>query len=147
MRSAQISLYNPLHRMFSEAARQAEGVIAAWTLDDLLEMTESYVTEVLIKPATFEMPTLERDRAWLEQAAEVTMTIGQPGRKVTVTRYTLVVPFTGQPPMFRIPNIRSALGGILGQIDTQASTLRLYCDNPRSADKARAYFKCSPQRA
>ena len=86
------------------------------------------------------MPTLARDKAWLEPAAEVTAPNGCRG-VVTVTRYALVFPVSGQPPMFRIPTTRSAAGTILGELDRQASTLRLFCDNPRNAGQAKAHLE------
>jgi len=62
-----------------------------------------------------------------------------------VTRFTLVVPVTGDPSLFGmrtgIFSPELAAGPIAGEIDHPSRVLRLHCDNPADADHAKAYFE------
>jgi hypothetical protein len=142
----------PMHYLFtgsrlsealSTAARQAADMLASWPADDLLNTPEADVTEQLVKLATFEVPDLERDRAWLEPPAEVTVQARDFGREfqATLTRFTLVVPVIGDPLMFEMTASRFSSGAILGEIDQRASALRLHCDNPDDAGQAKVHFE------
>jgi hypothetical protein len=138
MRSARIWLFNrPLGQKFRAAARQAKTLVPQWPPDALLSTAEADLAEGLTRLVTFEMPSLARDKAWLEPS-KVLLT---PDDQDTFTRFTLVVPITGKPPIFSIPSTRTYHGRIKGEI--AATTLRLYCDNPANADQARAYFERS----
>ncbi len=131
-----------LSEMLSGAARQATDLLAGWPADDLLSIPEADLAERLIKLATFAVPTLERDKAWLEPPAEVTVEAIDFGRnfQATVTRFTLVVPVDGDSSMFGMRASRFSGGTTLGEIDRSTSTLRLHCDNPANAAQAKAYF-------
>jgi len=132
-----------LSEVLAAAASQATDRLATWPPDDLLNTAEADVTEQLVELATVEVPTLARDEARLEPPAEVRTQARDFGRdfQATVTRYTLVVPVTGEPSLFGLTASHFSSGTILGEIDQPGRALRLHCDNPASADQARAYFE------
>jgi hypothetical protein len=132
-----------LSEKLSAAARKATDRLAAWPPDDLLGTAEADVAQQLIELAGFELPSLERDKAWLEPPAEVTVESRDFGRQlqITITRFTLVVPITGDPSVFGLIASRFSGGAIVAEvIDGSASTLRLPCDNPADASQAKASF-------
>ncbi len=132
-----------LSEVLAAAASQATDRLAAWPPDDLLNMAEADVTDQLVELATVEVPSLARDEARLEPPAEVTVEARDFGRQfhATVTRFTLVVPVTGEPSLFGMTASRLSSGAILGGIDRPGRALRLHCDNPDNADQAKAYFE------
>lgn len=156
----------PVSEMLADAASEATVRLAAWPPDELLRMPEADVTKELIELATFEVPSLARGKAWQEPSAEITVTkvsnLSARQFQATATRMTLVVPVTGEPMLFggrpnsfltillsfragcsRVSGWNTAPGipGIRGEIDHQGNALRLHCDNPKTADEARAYFE------
>jgi hypothetical protein len=52
-----------------------------------------------------------------------------------------VVPVIGEPTLFGMTASRFSAGTIVGEIDQPGRALRLHCDNPASADQAKAYFE------
>lgn len=145
MRYAPVHLFagSRLRDALSDAARKATDKLAAWPPDDLLNTAEADVTEKLFELASFELPSLKRDKKWLEPPAEVAKEWSDFGRefRATVTRYTLVVPVAGDPAVFGMSASTHSSGAILAQIDRPADALRLHCDNPKDGEQARAYFE------
>jgi hypothetical protein len=132
-----------LSDLLSGATDQAVKELAAWQPDDLLNTPEADAVDRLVRMATAEMPSLQRDNAHLAPPTEVkvdSVDLG-PHFQVTVTRYTLMVPVTGYPPVFGMRASRSSGGVPQGEIDQWNSRLRLHCDNPPDSEQARAYFE------
>jgi hypothetical protein len=61
--------------------------------------------------------------------------------QVAVTRFTLVVPVTGDPSVFSMRASTFSAEGPLAEIDHERGVLRLRCDSPENAARARAYFE------
>jgi hypothetical protein len=133
-----------LSEVLSDAARRATDRLAAWPADDLLSSEEADIADQLISQATLEVPSLARGKAWLGPPNEVSPQPGQGDLTArswaTVTRYTLVVPATGDPSLFGMRTGIFAAATIRGEIDHRGRALRLHCDNPKNADQAKAYF-------
>jgi hypothetical protein len=130
-----------LNEMFSAVAARAASQLAEWPADDLLSSGEADIADRLIGQATIELPSLARGKAWLAPPGEVTLH-SEPyaGPWATVTRYTLVVPVTGDPSLFGMSPGFFTTATIRGEIDHTGMALRLHCDNPKNADQAKAYF-------
>jgi hypothetical protein len=125
------------------AARQAEKRLAGWPADDLLSREEADVADQLISLATIEVPSLARGKAWLGPPREAHPYVGDATvRFGTVTRFTLVVPVTGDPSLFGMRSgiLSAGFSGIRGEIDHPGKALRLHCDNPGNPAQAKAYF-------
>lgn len=133
-----------LSEVLSDAAREATDRLAAWPADALLSSGEAYIADQLISQATLEVPSLAREKAWLGPPSEVSPQPGQGDLTArswaTVSRYTLVVPVTGDPSLFGMRTGIFAAATIRGEIDHRGRALRLHCDNPKNADQAKAYF-------
>jgi hypothetical protein len=146
MRSAPIQYLfagNRLAEVLSGASNRALDALASWPADDLLSIPEADLVRHLTELARLETPALARDEVRLESPAEVLVDATDWGRhfQATVTRFTLVVPVTGDPSMFGMTASRLSGGSLLGEIDRSAGTLRLHCNNPDSPAQARAYFE------
>jgi hypothetical protein len=140
---AQLFSGSPLSETLSAAARHAAEMLARWQSDDLLSAAEADVTEQLVRLATFEMPSLSRGEAFLEPPEEVTLQARDydGSFQVTVTRFTLVVPITGEPKLFALTASRFSPSPLLGEIDESSRTLRLHCDNLDDAGQIKTYFE------
>lgn len=129
--------------VLSAAARRATERLAGWPADDLLSREEADVAEQLISLATMGVPSLARGKAWLGPPREAQPHPGDVTvRFGTVTRFTLVVPVTGDPALFGMRSGILSVGfsGIRGEIDHPGKALRLHCDNPGNPGQAKAYF-------
>jgi hypothetical protein len=130
-----------LSEVLSGAAHRATDMLAALSADDLLSSREADIADQLISQATIEVPSLARDKAWLGPPSEVRPQPENGAQSWSmVTRYTLVVPVTGDPSLFGKRTGIFAAGTIRGEIDHRGRALRLHCDNPKNADQAKAYF-------
>ena len=145
MRSPMQYLFtrNRLADVLSAAGGAAMDKLAAWPPDDLLNTPEADVIEQLVGLAALEVPSLERDKKWLDNPAEIKVDVEDFGRQfqATLTRHTLVVPVIGDPSVFGLRASVFSTGSIPAEIDKKAGTLRLHCDNPDNGDQARAYFE------
>jgi hypothetical protein len=128
-------------RLSAAASRAADG-LATWPPDDLLETSEADIASELIRLAIIEPPSMARGQAWLEPTTEISVTAEKFGRyfHADATRFTLAVPVAGDLSLFDMTASRFPGNVILGEIDKPASTLRLYCHNPGTADQARKYL-------
>jgi hypothetical protein len=117
-------------------------MLGRWPPDELLSTAEADIIEQLVQLATFDMPSLTHAAAYLEPPAEVTLQAPHLGEfyRVTLTRFTLVVPVTGETKLFALTASRFAPDPLLGEIDESAHCLRLHCDHPDDADQAKAHF-------
>src|SRR5215469_14025770 len=91
--------------LLAAASKEAVDKLAAWPPDDLLNTPEVDVSERLIELATVvRAPSLRRSEAWLEPPSEVKVDSIDFGRRlqVVVTRFTLVVPVTGDPRLLAL---------------------------------------------
>ena len=134
---------SPLSEVLTAAGSRAMDRLAEWPPDDLLNAEEEDVAEQLIRQATIQVPSMARDQAWLEPPAEVTIQAHDVRRQfhATVTRFTLVIPVTGEPSLFRMWASHFSPPEIQAAIDHGDRSLRLHCDNPDSGNHAKAYFE------
>ncbi len=147
MRSASRQLLfagNRLSEVFTAAVSRAMERLAAWPPNDLLNTAEADVTDELVGLATGEAPSLVRDEARFEELpVEVMVEARDFGREFQAigTRFTLVVPVTGDPSLFGMRASRFSAGELRGSIDPFDRVLRLHCVNPDNGGEARAYFE------
>jgi hypothetical protein len=146
MSSAPMQLFvgGRLKELLAAASQRAADALSSWQPDDLLNTPEADIAEQLIELATaVEVPVLDRDKAQFEPPTEVSMDVVDFGRhfQATVTRFTLVVPITGDPSLLGVTASRISPSPLLGEIDRSAGTVRLHCNNPDDAAQARAYFE------
>jgi hypothetical protein len=95
---------NHLSDRLAELDQMARQRLMGWHPDDLLTMPEADVIENLLSTASIECPTLRRADAYLLDPTEVNQQFREFDETVTrrVTRFTLVVPFDGDPEIFRL---------------------------------------------
>jgi hypothetical protein len=162
----QLFAGKPLSEMLAAAAGDAADTLATWPPDGLLNTSEADINEQLIRMATVEAPSLARDKARLEPPREITVQHADLGLMkegevdfaesahywrqargphrlphVAFTRYTLVVPVTGNPSVFSMRASTFSADGPLAVIDHGGRALRLRCDSPGNAAQARADFE------
>jgi hypothetical protein len=84
--------------------RKAHQRLMDWGPDSLLATPEADVTENLLSIASLECPTLRREDAYLLEPEEETLQFREFDRLYTrrVTRFTLVIPFDGDPVLFKM---------------------------------------------
>jgi hypothetical protein len=126
------------------ATRQAIELLRGCTPDEILNAAETDFADSLVRLATFKVPGMKRNEAYLESPSEVTVPgeqIGQTVRTIRLTRFTLAVPITGQLSLWRRTASRRSPDPVYGEIDEVASILRLHCDGLRDPAEVKAYFE------
>ena len=134
----------PLHHELAATAKAAAGILWSCGPGGLLSRPEDGLAEELVALASFEPPALARDKAYLEAPCEVTEPGERAGQPVQAifTRYTLVVPVTGQASLLETgPATWLIHWPVRGEIDRQAKTLKLRCDGIRDPGKLKAHFE------
>jgi len=137
-------LAGPLHHELAAAAKAAVDLLWNCGAGELLARPEADLAEDLVALASFEPPALARDDAYLEAPGEVTEPGERDGEPVQAifTRYTLVVPVTGQASLLEIePHTWTAGYPLRCEFDGQAGTVRLDCTGPGDPGKLNAYFE------
>jgi len=135
----------PLSQVLAEHAYRATLRLADWPAAELLSTPPADAVEQLIKLARVTAPCLERGNAWLEPPAEVapeTVSSDKWAPAVIVTIFTLVIPVTGDRHLLTCSPSRLSGGPVeVEALTAPADTVRLVCDDPGSAEQARAYFE------
>ena len=128
----------------SSAAQMAVDMLMSWHPDQLLNAAEADLADQLVRLATFKVPALGRSEAYLEPPKEIRLPgseVGRPIRSAVVTRFTLVVPITGQASLLRMTTSTWTPTPVDGDLDEQSSILRLYSDGLHEAAEVRASFE------
>jgi hypothetical protein len=126
------------------ATQHAVDMLMNWPPDEILNGAEADMADSLVRLATFKVPQLDRNNAYLESPTEITMPgerVGQTVRTVYLTRFTLVVPFTGHPPLFNRTASRRSAEPVYGEVDELYYNLRLYCDGLHDPVQVKASFE------
>jgi hypothetical protein len=91
-----------------------------------------------VREASFECPILRREEAHLDPPAEVTLEVREFDRTVKrrFTRFTLAVPFIGDPAFFAMQATTFFDPGIPGELDERTRHLRLFRDGSSKVDGA-----------
>ncbi|MGH3252546.1 MAG: hypothetical protein ACRDOI_40905, partial [Trebonia sp.] len=134
----------PLHRELAAAAKAAMDLLWSCDADELLTRHEAELAGELVALASFEPPALARREACLEAPSEFTEPGERDGKPVQAifTRYTLVVPVTGQTSLLQIePHTWQTGYPLRCELDVQAATVRLDCAGLRDPGKLNAYFE------
>jgi len=135
----------PLRDALQGAARAAFGRLGNWKPDALLNAAETDVVDKLLHMATFEVPNIDRDGAFLDEPKEITQkitNIGGDRSKRIITRRTLVVPIVGPVAFFQMTATTfTPSSPIAAQIDpSNPPNLLLHCDEMNDPAQIKAHF-------
>jgi hypothetical protein len=124
-----------LSHALADVACQVLELLDDWPADDLLGTPEPDVVEQLVGLATFEVPSMARASARLEPPAEIKLkTLSGPHSiliiEVPVTRFTLVVPVTGELSVLGMTVSRFSRDAVHVDIGEQVRLLHLRCGWP-----------------
>lgn len=135
----------PLRDNLVSAAQEAFDRLQNWDPDALLNGAETDVVDELLEAATFEVPTIDRAGAYVDEPKEVVQEfrrIGGGVGKQIITRQTLIVPISGPVVFFqRTATIFSPSNPIAAQIDIEhPPKLLLHCDGVTDPAQIKAHF-------
>jgi hypothetical protein len=134
-----------LSQALAEVSCQVLELLADWPADDLLGAPEADVVEQLAGLAMLEAPSMARAGARLEPPAEIKLKwppspYSPLVSEVPVTRFTLVVPVTGEPSALRMSVSRFSGDAAQADIDDQVRLSHLRCRWPGGTGQGRGFF-------
>jgi hypothetical protein len=134
-----------LSQALADVTCQVLELLADWPADDLLSTPEPNVVEQLVGLATFEVPSMARASARLEPPAEIKLkALSGPHSvliiELPVTRFTLVIPVTGELSVLGMTVSRFSRDAAQADIDEQARFLHLRCGWPGGTGQGRGFF-------